>query len=381
MNPRIMYYAKFLSFHLSVLNSDDEVVRTTARHSLELHLSKRKINQTQERSGSFAGYELDDNGNLKKHSKVNWTKSVWCHLHAMCRRENISVQREGNMFFYSISLDENLTVKVENSHAFYSVYKQRQLQRLEKDLTDKISQGRIIREVNTHVDFRLSNSFLSNHKLSDSLLSFICRGRLQLLQCDSLLHIYYPETYTKSCKICRNPSDTASHILNGCTQFKGLYQERHNRIVNLIFTKVAARGKEVLKDTVLRPALFDGYSESFRHKHTRPDIVVVDRDLRKVIIIEVAIPFDAHIPKCYQGKFEKYFPLALEINQLGFYSEVIVLVVGSLGSVHTKFMSGLQRVGINKTEAKFLAKYCSISAVIGSHRVWRRRCGHYIYRR
>ena len=130
MNPRIMYYAKFLSFHLSVLNSDDEVVRTTARHSLELHLSKRKINQTQERSGSFAGYELDDNGNLKKHSKVNWTKSVWCHLHAMCRRENISVQSEGNMFFYSISLDENLTVKVKNSHAFYSVYKQRQLQRL-----------------------------------------------------------------------------------------------------------------------------------------------------------------------------------------------------------------------------------------------------------
>ena len=64
----------------------------------------------------------------------------------------------------------------------------------------------------------------------------------------------------------------------------------------------------------------------------------------------------------------------MEINQLGYSAKIIVLVIGSLGHVHSKFISGLTKIGINKKEAKMLTKYCSISAVIGSSKVWKTRC-------
>ena len=70
----------------------------------------------------------------------------------------------------------------------------------------------------------------------------------------------------------------------------------------------------------------------------------------------------------------KYYPLCIEINELGFSTKIIVLVIGSLGHVHSKFIRGLTKIGINKKEAKMLTKYCSISAVIGSSKVWKTRC-------
>ena len=46
----------------------------------------------------------------------------------------------------------------------------------------------------------------------------------------------YVETYGKWCKICRNPHDTISHVLNGCMEFKLNYIEmhKHNNIANII---------------------------------------------------------------------------------------------------------------------------------------------------
>ena len=64
----------------------------------------------------------------------------------------------------------------------------------------------------------------------------------------------------------------------------------------------------------------------------------------------------------------------MEINQLGFSPKVIVLVIGSLGHVHRKFISDLTKISINKKEANMLTKSCSISAVIGSSKVWKTRC-------
>ena len=62
----------------------------------------------------------------------------------------------------------------------------------------------------------------------------------------------------------------------------------------------------------------------------------------------------------------------MEINQIGFYSE-IVLIVRSLGNVY-RFSSGLVHLGIPKCETNFLAKYCSISAILGSETLWKLRC-------
>ncbi len=62
------------------------------------------------------------------------------------------------------------------------------------------------------------------------------------------------------------------------------------------------------------------------------------------------------------------------IENLGYKCQFIVLVFGSLGHVHRLAVRGLWIGGLSKTRAKQLAKYCSISATIGSMFIWKRRC-------
>ena len=201
--------------------------------------------------------------------------------------------------------------------------------------------------------------------------------RAELLQSNSLLHLYYSSP--KRCKLCNFHTETVSHVLNGCRKMKNNYQKRHNRVVDLISQKIntlLARHEncEMIKDTILKPQMFESEQESFVHPHTRPDIVIINRDEREVTIIEISTPFDSFLDTCYNSKFNKYFPLSLELNDLGFRTNIYVLIIGSLGHVHGRFVSGLKKIGFSQTESKFLAKYCSISVIIGSYKVWKFRC-------
>ena len=120
--------------------------------------------------------------------------------------------------------------------------------------------------------------------------------------------------------------------------------------------------------------MFGSDINEFETPHTRPDIVLIDHENRSVLINEIAIPYDCHISKCFQSKFEKYTPLAQQIGALGYNVQTIVLLIGSMGSVHKKFISGLLKNNIKKQEAKYLAKFSSISAQIGGFKIWRKRC-------
>ena len=88
----------------------------------------------------------------------------------------------------------------ENSHAFFICLKQLKLASKLVEWHEKVSQGRLARADN--IDSSLSSSHLVNFHLSDSLVKFVLKARLQLLECNSLLHTYYPETYAKSCWRC-----------------------------------------------------------------------------------------------------------------------------------------------------------------------------------
>ena len=105
-----------------------------------------------------------------------------------------------------------------------------------------------------------------------------------------------------------------------------------------------------------------------------PDVIVVDEDSREVTILEVGCTFDYSLEEAFLAKVLKYEPLRNEIEQLGYKCKLIVFIFGSLGNVHRLVVRGLQTAGIPKPKAKALAKFCSISVIIGSRHIWRRRC-------
>ena len=101
---------------------------------------------------------------------------------------------------------------------------------------------------------------------------------------------------------------------------------------------------------------------------------VINREQATCELVEISVPFDAFLNECYMSKFNKYMPLCQRICDLGYRCKVVVLVVGSLGCVHKRYVSGLKQIGLQTRHAKATARYSSISATIGSQIIWKQRC-------
>ena len=132
----------------------------------------------------------------------------------------------------------------ENSQAFCKWFKQLKLASELDEWKEKVSQERTSRADN--IDSSLSSSHLVNFHLSDSLVKFVLKARPQLLECNSLLHTYYPGTHAKSCWRSGFYADTVSHALNGCRESKNSIQKRHNRLASIVVQNVRGRLPRVM---------------------------------------------------------------------------------------------------------------------------------------
>ena len=104
---------------------------------------------------------------------------------------------------------------------------------------------------------------------------------------------------------------------------------------------------------------------------------MINEDSREVVLLEVGCTFDSNLEAAFVTKQLKYQPLVQASLHLGYKCQLIVLIFGSLGHVHRLVVRGLRMIGMTKCKAKQVSKYCSVSAIIGSSCVWRRRCFMY----
>ena len=154
---------------------------------------------------SFAGYCPDENGRLVKQCVVNWPKSDWIELNELCLREGLILEMSGHEYVYISFLDnrDEVAIVLRNQSTTFNHIKSQHLNNRITRFKTKISQGRIL---NTPcIDFQISNNYLTNTAINDNLVKFIFKTHLQLLECDSLLHRYYPCVCPKSCLLCNNP--------------------------------------------------------------------------------------------------------------------------------------------------------------------------------
>ena len=132
-----------------------------------------------------------------------------------------------------------------------------------------------------------------------------------------------------------------------------------------------------IDESLVLPEWFGSTCDVFALIPNTPDIVFVDTSHREVLMLEVGCVFDLYMDQAFQDKYVKYQPLLETITSLGYTCRYSVLILGSLGHVHKCTTRGLQIAGLSRSRAKQIAKYGSVSAIIGSLAVWRRRC--YVY--
>ena len=165
INPHILFNGKYLAFKLGVLNSDDAHVKATARESIFLHMSRRKVQRSDDEENSFAGYSVQ-NGKLAKESKIHFPKSQWVFLFELCKREEIVLRfcEDTNTYLCTFSTEDGDSISISHPKAFYSVFKNKKVSHIVKEWKEKSSQGRIRKETEGNVDYKLSAAYLNNHK-------------------------------------------------------------------------------------------------------------------------------------------------------------------------------------------------------------------------
>jgi len=99
-------------------------------------------------------------------------------------------------------------------------------------------------------------------------------------------------------------------------------------------------------------------------EHRRPGIVVVDKDNKRVLLIDIAVPADARVEEKEQEKMDRYQDLARELKRL---RKVETKVVGSLWTVSNSLEKNLK-----KAEANVTVELLQKAAIPGTLRILRR---------
>ena len=104
-------------------------------------------------------------------------------------------------------------------------------------------------------------------------------------------------------------------------------------------------------------------------EHRRPDIVVVNKKLRKCELIDIAVPGDIRILSKEGDKIDAYTDLKNELFKLWSMKEIeiVPIIVGTLGAVSTKLETYIQKLGI-PTKVELVQK----TALLGTARILRK---------
>ncbi|XP_076747360.1 uncharacterized protein LOC101485988 [Maylandia zebra] len=100
----------------------------------------------------------------------------------------------------------------------------------------------------------------------------------------------------------------------------------------------------------------------------QPDIVVVDKQKKTAVVIDVAVPNDSNIRKKEHEKLEKYQGLREELERMWRVKVTVVpVVIGALGAVTPKLGEWLQQIPGTTSEISVQK-----SAVLGTAKILRR---------
>ena len=81
-------------------------------------------------------------------------------------------------------------------------------------------------------------------------------------------------------------------------------------------------------------------------EHSRPDIVVFEKEKRTCKIVDVACPFDTRVVEKEREKVDKYQELKYELKRIWKCSEVTVIraVIGALGTISNNFHQWIDKI-------------------------------------
>ena len=128
---------------------------------------------------------------------------------------------------------------------------------------------------------------------------------------------------------------------------------------------IKSRENKVIVNKTVRTALRESglqvEDNDERLLNLKPDIVI--REENKLIILDIACPYDLYLAELYEAKINKYRDLRDTSQRITWSAKL--MQEGSLGTIHKKALIVLMDTGMPKSKAKGLLKWSVTSSIIG----------------
>ncbi|CAG5002342.1 unnamed protein product [Parnassius apollo] len=155
----------------------------------------------------------------------------------------------------------------------------------------------------------------------------------------------------KKCPHCGEASKTVDHLASRCKKMLGTdYTRRHNELLKcihlLLCNKYGVRSNKKLRNHLVQEIVSNKYVEirvdtfvktDIKIKHNRPDLVVIDKRKKEILIVEVGITSAENLQQVETEKLRKCDILANELSQIYRYSAVIIPYVLTWDGVVTNY--------------------------------------------
>ena len=207
-------------------------------------------------------------------------------------------------------------------------------------------------------------------------MKFAIKARLSLLPTNFTKHVWNRNN-DPSCPFCHQHTESVAHLMNGCREFHNLYSRRHNRIADKIFeTILGSMSNFQLHANKRVESIFSEYSDELqRITHLKADIIIIDNQSRKCIILKVTVYYDLYFEQALNTKQERYQPLCSLLQSLGWNVDLKVLCFGSLGCIKKNVWTVIRSLSVEKLIVKKIntLQWCSVSNLIMANYIWRHR--------
>ena len=280
--------------------------------------------------------------------------------------------------------------KNSNTYESYRQLKNQQIKACNQKLKKKMKEEETKNQEDQIARYKKQGDFLTLLKQSEvdaewksyiyginkGAMKFIINSSINTLPTASNLKQWGKRTSDK-CHHC-DGVETTQHILNGCKTFldEGRYTWRHDNILHYLYTILKdedIEDIEVYADLPDKQAPGGGTIPSdIVVTAERPDLVIVNKDMKEVQIYELTVPFDNRIDAAHELKMEKYSALCADIFQAGWICHLNAIEIGSRGLITKQNKADLRGLikPLKKQKPRHVLANLSKLAVLGSYKLF-----------
>ena len=180
------------------------------------------------------------------------------------------------------------------------------------------------------------------------------------------------EPHSTSCRLCAKGNESVKHLLSHCQYFlKTDYKRRHDRVLQHIMFKFLQKHSLVDKTppwytkVIIKPLYenndvtvywdipeYQGHDDEEDDKVLRPDGKILRKDVKKIYVLEMSIPWIDNRESKINEKVEKYKSIvqSMKVDNPLFEVQQLTFIVDCLGGYSKSFLDALKTLGFNSIE-------------------------------